>query len=164
MDLSEIIQLKKEHLNRLANQTGSEGEISVIEDLEALTRRPKGQQLKNLLAALKRTGIEIKGTSFDAIELPQNCNLNLDDIESIEHLINDITFIEIKTANQERVKPDFSGFFFALTESEIAAAEQLGKRHKVILYNKKTAATLVTSIPEIIKRRKSATWQISVQL
>jgi len=73
-------------------------------------------------------------------------------------------FIEIKSANQSRVKPGFNGFFFALTESEISAADQLKERHRVALYNKVTGEVLLTSVTEILARAKSSTWQVSVQL
>ncbi|GAB3836001.1 hypothetical protein GCM10028821_33690 [Hymenobacter jeollabukensis] len=75
-----------------------------------------------------------------------------------------MVFIEIKTANQARVKDDFSGFFFALTESEIAAAEALGTRHRVALFNNITGAALLTSVADIMARAKSSSWQVSVQL
>ena len=67
-------------------------------------------------------------------------------------------------ANQTRVQPGFKGFFFALTESEIAAAERLGSRHRVALFNNSTGELLITSVPEIISRAKSMNWQLSVQL
>ena len=75
-----------------------------------------------------------------------------------------MTFIEVKTATQERVKPGFSGFFFAFTENEISAATQLGSRYKVALFNKRTKELLITSLPELMKRAGSTTWQVSIQL
>jgi hypothetical protein len=73
-------------------------------------------------------------------------------------------FIEIKTANQPRVKPEFAGFLFALTEAEILAAEKLGGRHKVVLYNNLTGELLLTIVSEILGRSRSTNWQASVQL
>jgi diketogulonate reductase-like aldo/keto reductase len=73
-------------------------------------------------------------------------------------------FIEIKTSNQPRVKAGFEGFFFALTESEIAAADQLGQRHKVSLFNRLSGELPITSVSEILDRSKSLNWQVSVQL
>ena len=73
-------------------------------------------------------------------------------------------FIEIKTANQPRVKPEFAGFFFALTETEILVAEQLGGRHKVDLYNNLTGELLLTTVSEILGRSRSTNWQVSGQL
>ena len=63
--------------------------------------------------------------------------INFLDLNSIRVTISEMVFVEIKSANQDRVKEDFTGYFFALTESEIAASDALGNRHVVILYNKK---------------------------
>jgi hypothetical protein len=41
------------------------------------------------------------------------------------------------------VQPGFEGFFFALTENEIAASEQLGPRHRVGLFNRITGKLLL---------------------
>ena len=164
MEPLEVIKSKKEHLARLANQTGAAGEAFLVTTMDDWIPRPKGQQLKNLLAALENSGIIIKRSSFDAISLPNGKEIDLDNPESINSVIDELIFIEIKTANQDRVKEDFTGFFFALTESEISASEALGKRHKVIFFNKKTGNTLVTSVPEIINKAKSTNWQVSVQL
>ncbi|RQQ15535.1 hypothetical protein DF107_09070 [Burkholderia stagnalis] len=73
-------------------------------------------------------------------------------------------FIEIKTANQKRVRSGFTGFFFALTEGEIAASEVLKERHCVALYNKLSNELLMTSVPAILARAKSMNWQVSIQL
>lgn len=59
---------------------------------------------------------------------------------------------------------DFSGFFFALTEGEIAASEALGIRHRVALFNKLTGNIKMTSVVEIVAAAKSTNWQLSVQL
>jgi hypothetical protein len=124
--------------------------------------RPRGPLLRTLLEELAATGINIKGSSFDAIHLPSA--IDFSDREQVRGAIADMVFIEIKTANQERVQPGFNGFFFALTESEIAAADALGARHRVALFNSRTEELLLTSVPEIIARTKSMTWQLSVQL
>lgn len=126
--------------------------------------RPMGKQLGNLISALADTGINIRRASFDAISLPDGCQVDFSDMDSIHRHLPEMTFIEIKTANQARVKPDFSGFFFAFTEGELLAAELLGERHKVLLVNKGTGTVLLTSVPEILARSKSLNWQVSVQL
>ncbi len=164
MNPLEVIQLKKAHLERLANQSGAEGEAYLISEMDNWIPRPKGKELKNLLAALLVQGIKIKPTSFDAIYCPHNIKLNFEDLSALEQDLDELIFIEIKTANQERVKEDFKGFFFALTENEIIASELLGERHKVVLFNKKNGNTLVTSVPQIVSKSRSMTWQVSVQL
>lgn len=160
----EVIELKRKHLARFANQTGAEGEAHAVDSMNDWVPRPKGNELKILLSALKSSGVEIKHSSFDAISHPNAEQINFANPLEVEAAVNEMVFIEIKTANQERVKEDFSGFFFALTESEISASEVLHGRHKVALFNKRTGAIQMTTVPEIIARAKSANWQVSVQL
>ncbi|WP_165726265.1 hypothetical protein [Pseudoalteromonas sp. SA25] len=164
MNPIDVINSKKQHLARYANENGSNGELVTIELNENWIPRPKGNELKLLLLALKEVGIIIKRSSFDALSIPKGISIDFNDLVSIKASLSNITFIEIKSANQDRVKKDFSGFFFALTENEIKAAEALGDRHQVALYNKKTSEVLMTSVVEIINRAKSSTWQVSVQL
>ena len=160
----EVIDLKRKHLARFANQTGAEGEAYAVDSMNDWVPRPKGNELKILLAALKGSGIEIKRSSFDAISHPNADKINFNNQSEVEAAVNDMVFIEIKTSNQERVKEDFTGFFFALTESEIAASEALQNRHKVALFNKRTGLIQITTVAEIIARAKSTNWQVSVQL
>ena len=151
MKPSEIIATKTIHLERLSAQRGAAGEVALIDEMDEWVPRPKGRPLKILLGELTKIGISIKWSSFDAICLPRRVDFsNPDEVRS---QINDMVFIEIKTANQSRVKPSFCGFFFAVTENEIEAAEQLKERHRVALYNKSTGELLLTSIPEIISRQ-----------
>ncbi|MDU0370065.1 hypothetical protein ACFPAF_06650 [Hymenobacter endophyticus] len=164
MKPSEVIAAKRIHLARLANQQGAAGELLALHEEDTWVPRPKGNALKILLEALRETGITIKASSFDAIELPEGTEVDFLNKEQVRALLPAMVFVEVKTANQARVKPDFSGFFFALTESEIAAAEVLGNRHKVVLRNRLTGESLQTSIPDILARAKSSSWQLSVQL
>lgn len=160
----QVIEAKRQHLARLANQRGAAGELGAIGQMANWVPRPRGTGLRVLLEALRETGVVIKGSSFDAIALPHMSSVDFTDPSAIRAVLPEMVFIEIKTANQQRVGPGFTGFFFALTESEIAASEALGPRHRVALYNKLTQDLLVTSVPEIIARAKSTNWQVSVQL
>lgn len=163
-NLSELIEVRREHVLRFANRNGAAGEAMIISDQSGYIRRPKGMLAKNLLAALKEAGHNIRLSSFDAIALPPGLSVDLADMQSLRQRLPDMVFIEIKTANQARVKEDFSGFFFAFTEGELLAAEILGNRHKVLLVNKATGGMLLTSVAEILARSKSQNWQVSVQL
>jgi hypothetical protein len=162
--LTELIQHRRKHADRLANQNGAAGEDHVLTDSSVYLPRPTGSHLANILLVLARAGTVIKKSSFDAIALPEGVTIDFSDIQSIEQHLEKLTFIEIKTATQSRLKDDFSGFFFAFTEGEILAAEALGERHKVLLVNKTTGNSLMTSVSEILARSKSQTWQVSVQL
>lgn len=158
----EVIAAKRAHLARLANEGGAAGEQLAILAMDRWIPRPRGASLRMLLEELANTGIIIKGSSFDALALP--FDIDISDRQQVRTHIRSITFIEIKTANQPRVQPGFKGFFFAVTESEISAADQLGDRHRVALFNKNTGEILLTSIGDILTRAKSSTWQLSVQL
>ncbi len=160
----ELIQSKRAHVARLANQRGAAGEQSSLADMEHWIPRPSGAGLKVLLEELRIAGKAIKGTSFDALHIPGVKKLNFLDPVAVRAALPNIDFIEIKSASQARVKPGFAGFFFALTESEISASEVLGARHRVALYNKATGEIQLTTVPDILARAKSSTWQLSVQL
>lgn len=158
----EFIKEKRRHLVRLANQSGSAGEAAALQTMEAWSPRPKGAQLRRLLEALDADGITIKASSFDAMATPDA--LSFEDPIALSEQLARTVFIEIKTANQPRVRPGFAGFFFALTEAEILAAEQLGERHRVALFNNLTGELLLTRVSEILRRSRSTNWQVSVQL
>jgi hypothetical protein len=160
----ELINLKREHVKRLANQKGAAGEAEVLAANVHFVARPKGPALNILMAALRESGVIVKWSSFDAIALPVGRVVDFADVAAVKASLPDMVFIEIKTANQARVRPDFSGFFFALTEGELIASEVLGSRHRVMLLNKATGTMLLTSVQEILLRAKSTNWQVSVQL
>ncbi|RLC08513.1 MAG: hypothetical protein DRI57_23845, partial [Deltaproteobacteria bacterium] len=63
----EVIELKRKHLERLANQTGAIGEVNAVNSMDDWMPRPKGKELKAVLTALEESGIIIKRSSFDAI-------------------------------------------------------------------------------------------------
>ncbi|QNP45986.1 hypothetical protein H9L14_01450 [Sphingomonas sediminicola] len=158
----EVIAAKRAHVARLANERGSHGEQAALATQDKWIARPKGRPLRILLDELAAEGILIKASSFDALALP--APFDFSDRDQLRNHLPEITFIEIKTANQPRVGPGFTGFFFALTEGEIAAADQLGPRHRVALFNKISGELLLTSVPEIISRARSMNWQLSLQL
>jgi hypothetical protein len=163
-DLRALIAERRTHLTRFANQGGREGEVELVTGRPEWLERPRGRELKALLRALDAAGTPIKGSSFDAIALPAGLEPRLHDSLWIDEHLAAFTFVEIKTSNQPRVGPGFSGFFFALTEGEIEAAAVLGSRHRVALYNKRTGELLITSVEEILARASSRTWQLSVSI
>ena len=95
---------------------------------------------------------------------PRGRQVDFRDLSEVRRALGRMVFVEIKTANQDRVQDDFAGFFFSLTEKEVEAAEMLGTRHKVALYNAKTGALRITSVREVFRRSRSANWGVSVQL
>jgi hypothetical protein len=59
----ELINLKREHLKRLANQKGAAGELEVLAKNRHFVARPKGAALSLLMHALNETDIVIKKSS-----------------------------------------------------------------------------------------------------
>lgn len=166
MNLLELIESKRVHIARYSSENGMLGEQSLLDSQALWIKRPKGKDMKNLLAALKQyEGIEIKASSFDFISIPESVSIDFGDVSSLAGVLKSLTFIELKTCNQKRVtNPDFRNYFFAITENEIIASELLGDRHIVVLHNKITGDKLATTIPEIIKRANSKNWQLSISL
>lgn len=135
MNLNKIVQLKRRQLARLANQKGAAGELKILSESRDFVPRPTGQNLRNLLTALRETGVDLKKSSFDAIAVPDGVSVDFSNLVLLRQQITNLIFIEIKTASQSRVKDDFAGYFFAFTEGEVLAAEALGTRYKVLLVN-----------------------------
>ncbi|ENS4968078.1 hypothetical protein ACE1GQ_000280 [Vibrio fluvialis] len=114
MEILEALLKRKAHADRLSNTSGSEGESFAISQNSTWIERPKGQLLDNLLNELKRTGIDIKRTSFDAIEFPKGVSVDFSSVESIQSHLPQMNFIEVKTTSKSSVKDDFSGYFLHL--------------------------------------------------
>jgi hypothetical protein len=164
MNFIDFINSKNQHLPRLSNESGAAGEIAVVSFSANWVPRPKGKELQVLLQELERAGTPIKRSSFDAIYLPDTVSVDFFSDQWVRKVLPDMVFVEIKTTKKVNVKPNFVGFFFAITANEIEAAEILGARHRVILYNHITGEKKLTSIPEIVTNAKSKTWQVSIQL
>jgi hypothetical protein len=69
--ICDLLEIKREHVQRLANTNGASGEAMALIDNSQFVRRPKGNGLRHLMAALSETGITIKPTSFDVVALPE---------------------------------------------------------------------------------------------
>jgi hypothetical protein len=109
MNPLEVIKAKRQHLARMANQGGASGEVSALAAMEHWVPRPRGPGLKVLLSALAETGLVIKGSSFDAVAFPTVEQIDFTSPVAVRSALGRMTFIEIKTANQERVRPGFTG-------------------------------------------------------
>lgn len=163
-DIHQLVRDRRAHLHRLASSGGAAGELFMRSAGKNWIPRPRGKQMDALMNALERSATPIARTSFDFIELPLKCDLDLASETSWFQWLPQLVFVELKTSNQSRVTADFEGFFFSLTEKEIAAFELLRERHVVVLYNAVTGVELRTSVPALVARARSATWQLSVQL
>jgi len=129
--------------------------------------RPTGDGLRNVLAAMEEIGFPgLPSTGFDKIEVPREAgpHFTFESEVMVRRWCEEFLFIEVKTCTQIRADESFGNFLFSFPETEIRAAELLGDRYVVILYNKLTEKTLRTSIPELIARTSSTAWQLTLQL
>lgn len=99
MSLLELIESKRAHVARYSSENGILGELSLLDSQALWIKRPKGKDMKNLLAALKQfEDIEIKASSFDFISIPENVKVDFSDINSLAGILKSLTFIELKPA------------------------------------------------------------------
>ena len=161
MDLGDLLAQRNARIDRLSATSGVIAERTAIREMN-WRARPKGAEMSLVLRELEKSGVRIKSTSFDAIAGAQAIDF-LDQKQIRRHLPS-MVFIEIKSTKNKRVKEGFEGYFFALTENEIHAAEQLGEKYRVALINSLSSEMILTSVPTILRHAKSKNWQLSVQL
>jgi hypothetical protein len=161
--IKELLAGRRKHVKRLSNQKGANAELGLFESGK-YKKRPTGKEMKALLEAFVARKLNVKKSGFDAILVPEGITVDFSNTKSILASFDLLKFIEIKSTSKEKVKPGFGGYYFAFTESEMEAAEALGAQHMVLLVNTITGEKLATTIPELLKRASSKTWQMSVQL
>jgi hypothetical protein len=89
----DLINLKRQHLKRLANQNGAAGEAEVLAANVHYVARPKGPALDTLMAALKESGVVVKRSSFDAIALPEGVVVDFTDREAVKTHLRSMVFV-----------------------------------------------------------------------
>jgi len=152
-------------MERFASTSCATGAVVAPSDMARWMARPKGNGLKVLLAALRESGVLIKGSSFDAISLPDASVVDFSDAAQVKSALPGPCAWSRSRPPQSRVQPGLSGFFIALTAREIVAAEALGPRHlwPCATQTHRGAATN-TSPPAILARTEPSNGQLSVQL
>jgi len=120
---------------------------------------PTGKQRQNLLVAFAKRGKVVYGRAFDVVKL--SSPVDLDNLAEVEKHLEQIRVFEVKST-RERLRPDFSGYFFALTAAEVLVAQSLKKQFGFVLVNTGTGEHLEMSLTEIFSRAKGIypTWSI----
>jgi hypothetical protein len=122
-------------------------------------RNPTAKQRQNLLVAFAKRGKVVYGKAFDVVKT--SASVDLDDLAEVEASLDEITVFEIKSS-RKKLRPDFSGFFFALTGAEVLVAQSLRKQFKFVLVNTGTGDHIEISLSGIFSRAKGIypTWSI----
>jgi hypothetical protein len=120
---------------------------------------PTAKQRQNLLVAFAKKGKVVYGRAFDVIRT--SAPIDLDNPAAVEEALDDITVFEIKSS-RKKLRPDFAGFFFALTGAEVLVAQSLRKQFKFVLVNTGSGDHLEITLSEIFSRAKGIypTWSI----
>ena len=121
---------------------------------------PTAKQRQNLLVAFAKRGKVIYGKAFDLVKLSDSVDLN--DLSDIEAQLDKIRIFEIKSTNKIR-RPDFLGYFFALTTAELLVAQSLKRQFGFVFVNINTKEHLELTLSQIFARAKAIypTWSIS---
>lgn len=123
-------------------------------------RVPTAKQRQNLVVAFAKRGMVVYGKAFDIVRL--NAEVDLDDLADIEQGFDRFTIFEIKSTRKP-LKPNFAGYFFALTAAELLVAQSLKKNFKFVLVNITTGDFLELTLMEIFAKARGIypTWSIS---
>ncbi len=120
---------------------------------------PTEKQRQNLLVAFAKKSKVVYGKAFDVVKT--SIPVDLDSLAEIEKHFEQIKIFEIKSTNR-KLRPDFSGYFFALTAGEVLVAQSLKKQFGFVLVNTGTGAHMETTLSGIFARAKGIypTWSI----
>lgn len=133
----------------------------ILVDLDEGFVIPTAKQRAAILVAYARAQRVVYGKAFDIVKCPEHVDLN--DADSILRNLNEVVVLEIKSTNKKSVKPDFRGYFFAITAAELLVAQNLGERYRFIFVNTITRKHLELTLREIFARSRGIypTWSIS---
>ncbi|HEY0193138.1 MAG TPA: hypothetical protein VGC42_18600 [Kofleriaceae bacterium] len=123
---------------------------------------PTQKQRAALLVAFAQGQQVVYGKAFDIVRCPRD--LDLEDPAAMSPRLAEISICEIKSTNKASVKPEFRGFFFAITAGEMLTAQSLGSQYRFIFVNTLTHEYLEMSLQQIFARSRGIypTWSISI--
>lgn len=116
---------------------------------------PTKVQRRNLAMAFAGRDKIVYGRAFDAVRVPEEIDVNLDDLGSVESNLSDLTLYEIKSTKRQNLGDDFKGYFFALTTAELLVAQSLGDQFRFLLVHTLSGARLELSLQDLLKRARS---------
>lgn len=116
---------------------------------------PTKAQRRNLAMAFAGQDKILYGRAFDAVRVPPETDVDLDDLESVQACLGDLTLYEVKSTNRKNLGDDFKGYFFALTTAELLVAQSLGSQFRFLLIHTLTGARLELTLQDLFKRARS---------
>jgi len=118
-------------------------------------RSPTKTQRRNLAMAFAGQDKIVYGRAFDAVRVPPDSDVDLDDLTSVESALAGLILYEVKSTNSANVGPDFQRYFFSLTTAELLVAQSLGPQFRFLLIHTLTGDRLELSLQDLFKRAQS---------
>lgn len=140
---------------------GDSGSSTAKVALEMLTtgdlsfRKPTKEQRRNLAMAFAADERIVYGKAFDAVRVPAEVAVDLDDLASVEEHLAKIILYEIKSSRRSNLGENFKGYFFALTAAELLVAQSLGPQFRFLLINTLNGERLELTLQDLLTKARS---------
>jgi hypothetical protein len=118
-------------------------------------KEPTKLQRRNLAMAFAGQDKIVYGRAFDAVRVPAELEVDLDQLPSVEANLDQLTLYEVKSTNRKNLGDDFRGYFFALTAAELLVAQSLGPQFRFLLIHTLSGARLELGPQELLSRARS---------
>jgi len=121
---------------------------------------PTAAQREAILIAFVRAGYVIYGKAFDVVR----CNgpVDLSSSDEILRNLECVTLFEIKSTKNDKVRPDFRGYFFGLSTAELLVAQNLGKHFRFAFVNTRTRSHIELTLLDLFQRARGIYPQWSI--
>lgn len=129
--------------------------VAMLTSGDSSFRSPTRAHRRNLAMAFAGQDKIVYGRAFDAVRIPTEVEVDLDDLGSVESHLPNLTLYEIKSTNRTNLEDDFKGYFFALTTAELLVAQSLGDQFRFLLVHTLTGARLELSLQDLFQRARS---------
>jgi hypothetical protein len=146
-----------------AQRTGQQTAKRALEILVASGdgfKVPTQRERDAMLVALAQARLVLHGRAFDVVKL--TAPVDLENAADIHRALDAIVFYEVKSTDKASVQPDFRGYFFSLSTSELLAAQSLGARYRFAFVNTRTRKYTELTLQELFQRARGIypTWSI----
>lgn len=159
---------KLEELLSDNSQRTAKKALEILEKLEDPLYRyktPTADERRALLRVFAGKEKVLYGKAFDIVRInKEKSEVDVMTEEWIEAHLSAIAIAEVKSTNRKLIKPDFRGYFFALTAGELLVAQSLAEQYIFLFVNIHTpnATPLALSLQEVYSKAKAVypTWSI----
>jgi hypothetical protein len=123
---------------------------------------PSLAQKKRINIAFAQKSLVVYGRAYDIVKIRAGSPVDLDDQQSIERGLEDLTLYEIKSTRRD-LDPEFNGYFFALTTAELLVAQNLKAQYRFMFVNIRNKHHKELTLQQVLQRSRGfyPQWSIS---